>query len=130
MTVGPVARDSETDAFFNGTARGELLLRTCPSGHWSEPEVECCTTCGAVDLAWSASSGNGRVVSWSVVHSRPDGDRPPALRVIAVVELQEGPWWWTALEDVPEPREGLAVRVAFSEPDTEDTEAVPYFVPA
>ncbi|MCU1600468.1 MAG: hypothetical protein JWO22_1177 [Frankiales bacterium] len=129
MSLGPVSRNDETAAFFDGTARGELLLRTCPSGHWSEPEAACCTTCGVTDLSWSASKGTGRVVSWSAVHGRPRDDGSADRRVIAVVELDEGPWWWTALQDVEQPSEGLRVQVAFTVP-AEDSETVPYFVPA
>lgn len=129
MSLGPVARNDETASFFEGTARGELLLRTCGAGHWSEPEAACCTTCGDTDLMWSASAGTGRVVTWSAVHGRPRDDLPGLRRVIAVVQLDEGPWWWTALEDAVQPYEGQRVQVAFTVP-TEGSEHVPYFVPA
>jgi len=47
MTVGPVARDDATAEFFDGTAAGKLLLRRCDAGHFSEPAVAQCTTCGS-----------------------------------------------------------------------------------
>lgn len=125
-----VARDAATAAFFDGTARGELLLRTCADGHWSEPDVGCCTTCSTPELSWSAASGTGRVVSWSVVHGRPRADGTASRRVVAVVELDEGPWWWTAYEGDGDPVQDLPVRVAFRPADGPDTEAVPYVVDA
>jgi uncharacterized OB-fold protein len=130
MTLGPVARDSRTADFFDGTARGELLLRTCPAGHWSEPEAASCSTCGSPELSWTASAGRARLVTWSVVHGRANEEGVASSQVIAVVELDEGPWWWTALQEVAEPAEGMPLRVAFTTPESEDTESLPYFVPA
>jgi uncharacterized OB-fold protein len=130
MTLGPVARDSRTADFFDGTARGELLLQTCQELHWSEPEAASCSSCGSTELSWAASAGTGRLVTWAVVHGRANEEGVTSTQVVAVVELDEGPWWWTALQDVPEPAEGMLLRVAFTTPESEDTEALPYFVPA
>ncbi len=51
--------------------------------------------------------------------------------MLAVVELAEGPWWWTSLTDVPDPAElteGQRLRVDFARAD-EQYEAVPVFRP-
>jgi hypothetical protein len=71
------------------------------------------------------------LVSWAVVHPRPtaSGETGPPS-VPAVVELEEGPWWWSQIVDA-EPgdlREGLELRVVFRRP--EGSEAVPVFAPA
>lgn len=135
MTVGgpgPVARNQATSAFFDGTARGEFLLGRCrPHGHWNRPQAESCWSCGTTDLEPAASSGRASLVSWVVVHPRPrpDGDPAPPS-VPAIVEFEEGPWWWTQIVGV-EPsdlRGGLPLEVVFERPD--GSEAVPVFKPA
>ena len=123
MTVGPVDRDDATADFFAGTAAGRLLLRQCEHGHYSEPAVTQCTTCGSLRLDWAPAGGGASLVSWAVTWSQED---VPTVLVIA--ELDEGPWWWSQLTGA-DPA-GLAVgtrlTVAFARPDG-DHEAVPVF---
>ncbi|MCW2666851.1 MAG: hypothetical protein JWN57_1813 [Frankiales bacterium] len=128
--VGPLDRDGDTAPFLDGTARGEFLLRRCPQGHWSEPAASTCTACGSVELSWAASTGDARLVSWAVTHGRPDGDTPPPRHVLAVVELDEGPWWWTSLvaADPEALSPGIPLRVEFARA-AEQYEAVPVFRP-
>jgi uncharacterized OB-fold protein len=128
MTVAPVRRNAQTAEFLDGTSAGVFRLRRCAEGHWSEPSAQVCTTCGSVDLAWAASSGTGQVVSWTVTHGRPGGDAPPPVAVLAIVQLDEGPWWWTRLEGLDPARlaSGLRVRADFERADA-DHEAVPVF---
>lgn len=134
MTVqgpGPVARNDATAPFFDGTARGEFLLLRCPQGHWNRPQAERCAKCDSDELRPEPSSGRARLVTWAVVHPRPaaDGEAgPPA--VPAVVELEEGPWWWSQIVgfEPDDLRDGLALRVVFERPD--GSEAVPVFTPA
>lgn len=127
---GPVARNDATSAFFDGTARGEFLLALCSQGHWNRPQATRCHACDSTELRGAAASGRARLVSWTVVHPRPGRDRTAEpSRVPAIVELEEGPWWWTQLVDVDPAalREGLALHVAFIRP--EGSEAVPVFAP-
>lgn len=130
MTVGPLGRDDETATFLDGTARGELLLRRCRDGHWSEPAAMCCSTCYSAELTWERASGAASLVSWAVTHSRPADGTAGTRRVLAVVELAEGPWWWTSLVDVPPEQAvvGMPLQVAFERASAEH-EAVPVFGP-
>jgi uncharacterized OB-fold protein len=131
MTVAPVRRDADTAQFLDGTSLGEFRLRRCPDGHWSEPAAQVCSTCGSVDLDWAAASGLGTLISWVVTHGRADAGRPPPLAVLAIVELDEGPWWWTRVEGI-EPdavTAGMRLRAHFERADDEH-EAVPVFSPA
>ena len=123
MTAGPVHRDDATAEFFEGTAAGRLLLRRCEHGHYSEPTVMQCTTCGSVGLGWSPAAGGASLVSWAVTWSKED---EPTVLVIA--ELDEGPWWWSQLAGADPARlaVGTRLRVAFSRPE-EEHEAVPVF---
>ena len=123
MSVGPVARDDATTDFFDGTAAGKLLLRRCDQGHFSEPAVAQCTTCGSVQLRWDAAAGGAALVSWTVM-PQPDG----AAIVLVIAELDEGPWWWSQLTgaDPAGLAAGTRLTVSFAAADAEH-ETVPIF---
>ena len=130
MTVGPVARNSATEEFFDAAAEGRFLLRRCtPHGHLSRPQSRQCPDCASTDLEWVPASGRARLVSWSVVPVRsPDaGDEPPVL-IPAIGELEEGPWWWSMVvgSDPDSLVEGQALQIGFERPG--GSEAVPIFV--
>jgi hypothetical protein len=122
MSAGPVGRDDSTAAFFDGTAAGQFLIRRCqPAGHASRPQARQCATCGSTELRWEPAAGGGRLVSWAVV---------PGRGVVAIVELDDGPWWWSELvgADPATLTEGQRLRLVFEQP--EGGEAVPVFEPA
>ncbi|GAA2891826.1 hypothetical protein GCM10010472_57920 [Pseudonocardia halophobica] len=121
--VGKVARDAATAEFFDGTARGELLLRRCHDGHLSSPYATACETCAAADLTATPAKGGGTVVSHAAAHRR-DGTTLP----LVIVELDEGPWWWSCVVGA-EPHEvttGARVRLHHERADG-GSEAVPVF---
>lgn len=96
VPIGRVRRDADTAAFLDGAAAGSLLLRRCLlCNSVGGPQEERCACCGSTDMEWSAASGRAQLVSWSVVHGRDaDGaNRPQAI--VAIGQLEEGPWWWT-----------------------------------
>lgn len=128
MTVGPVARDTATEEFFDATAAGKFLLRRCPAGHFSEPSAAQCTTCASTSLRWEAARGGATLISWAVAWSRPGSDGESQPTVLVIAELDEGPWWWSQLVDA-DPA-GLAVgqrlRIDFRRAGSE-YEAVPVF---
>ena len=128
MPVGPVVRDEESAEFFDGTARGEFLLRYCPNEHASSPHAIQCDTCGDPNLRWRPASGEATVVSWSIVPGRPQENDPGTPAILVVAELAEGPWWWSQIVEVnPDTVEaGAPLRVAFRQLAEED-EHVPVF---
>lgn len=133
MSIQPVVRDAATAAFFDGAARGVFLLRRAVvSGEIVAPSAEQDST-GGTELEWVEASGLGRVVSWAFVPQRGTGSDTPLEITIGVVELDEGPWWWTQLVGVDRDvaAEGLRVRAVFvkSGPSVPD-EYVPVFMPA
>lgn len=131
MTVGPLARDAATAEFFDATAAGQFLLRRCPAGHFSEPQVAQCTTCGSTSLRWEAAGGGAALISWAVAWGRPSGDDEPQRTVLVIAELDEGPWWWSQLVDADPaslaPGQRLRIEHRRSGPEHE---AVPVFAPA
>ena len=130
--LAPVLRDEASATFFDATAEGRLLLRRCTAcQHIRGPEVPMCTECLAEDFEWLDAAGTGHVESWIVMHSRAGTDGiVPDPRVIATVELAEGPWMVGALRgvDIHAVAGAMPVRVAFERP--EGSEAIPVFRPA
>jgi uncharacterized OB-fold protein len=132
LPVGPIDRDPPSAPFFDGTARGELLLRACTGcRHRMEPAAAICSRCGSRELDWRPASGRGTVVSWTVVHSRAGEGAGEGVRrtPVAIVELAEGPWLEAQLVDVaPDDVVGaMPVLVGFERAD--GGEALPVFRP-
>ena len=84
--------DSVNRLYFEGTATGELRIRTCKScGHLFRFAHAWCPECWSQDLDFKVASGRGRIETFTVVHQAPYEsfeDRIPY--VIALVELDEG----------------------------------------
>ncbi len=117
-------RDPSSAPFFEAAARGELVVRICPTcDRRARPETVCCLECAYEPLGWTAVSGRATLVSWAVVHPRPSTAVAPSTPsseatvpvVLAIVELEEGPWLHTRLFDVDpaSAHVGLVLQVAF-----------------
>ena len=87
----PVA-DADTQPFWDGVARSELLIQRCGACQarlWQPRPV--CSRCQTPDPAWTRVRGDGHIASWVVM-------RPPTLPahadkvpfVVLLVELDEG----------------------------------------
>ena len=126
--IGPLRRDVATAAFLDGTARGEFLLRHCNGcDRMSSPQAEQCEFCLSTDLGWVAAQGSATLVSWSISHGRPDAEGRTEQIVLGVVELAEGPWWWTQIiADRGRLEVGLPLTVDFAAHSAE-YETVPFF---
>ncbi len=116
-------RDDDSVEFFDGTARGELMIKQCDTcGNYQRPDAMACSKCHSPELSWTGSSGRGSLVSWIVVHGEGSS-------VVGLVELDEGPWLHARLVDVDTP--SLSVGDVFTvdfEPAGEEN--VPIFRPA
>jgi uncharacterized OB-fold protein len=124
MATIPVRRDAATADFFDGTTRGEfLLVRDTRTGEVFEPQFD--TSADPERYERVPAAGTGTVVSWAVVHQR-ESDGSTSRRPVGVVELDEGPWWWTSIEGVDPDDDlmGHRVEVAFR---LAGEETVPYF---
>ena len=122
-----VRRDQATAEFFDGTARGEfLLVKDTQTGEVLGPQFD-----PAVDperYVRFPAAGTGTVVSWVVVHEKA-ADGSASRRPVGIVELDEGPWWWTSITGTAPEADlfGRRVRVAFEKVDGGET--VPHFTP-
>jgi uncharacterized OB-fold protein len=129
--IGQVSRDAATADFFDGARDGVFMLRyNAESGKYLSPLAVIDPDTGKGGLEWRGSKGEARIVSHSVAHGKVGKDGQRELLVIAIVEFDEGPWWWTQILDVQDPRHvrsGQRVRAAFVKNDGE--EVVPVFRP-
>jgi uncharacterized OB-fold protein len=129
MDVGIIRADERSAPFFAAAARDTLLIKRCVScGHWLDPEATGCTQCGSADPQWEAACGRGTVISWAVLPAGKSA-MADAPSVLALVELDEGPWLHTRLEGASHvaSQPGLRVIAHFAHPA--DGESYPVFGP-
>ena len=101
----------ETQHFWDGTARGELLLQrclACDSAYF--PPQPFCPSCSSDDVEVVRATGRGWLSSYVITHRAAPGFEAPY--VIAVVELEEGPRLLTNLVDVPPDPDRLPLDLA------------------
>ena len=108
MTPAPSARPApvatpETAHYWEGTARGELLLQRCVACATPYfPPQPFCPACSSDDVEVVRAAGSGTLHSYVITHLAAPGFEAPY--VLAVVELDEGPRLLTNLVDVePDP---------------------------
>ena len=81
-----------TKDFYEGCGRGELLFQHCSDCKaWRHVPRELCAECGSWNWEWRASSGRGRVFTWTVIERALHpafAEEVPFAAV--VVELEEG----------------------------------------
>ncbi|HEY3733693.1 MAG TPA: OB-fold domain-containing protein [Streptosporangiaceae bacterium] len=98
MDAGIIRADGRSAPFFEAAARDVLLIKRCAAcGHWLDPQATTCTGCGTDDPPWEAASGRGTLVSWAMAHPR-QGTPGAEAAVLALVELDEGPWLHSRLD--------------------------------
>jgi uncharacterized OB-fold protein len=117
MSITPPlpAIDPDTQPFWDGAKREELLIQRCTQcdEHQFYPRLRC-VRCGGV-VEWIRASGDARVYTYTVVHrAAHEAFAPLVPYVVALVDLAEGPRMMSRLRVTPEDvRIGLEVRVAF-----------------
>jgi uncharacterized protein len=101
VDVGIIRADDRSAPFFAAAARDVLLIKRCAGcDRWLDPGAAGCPQCGAADPRWEQAAGRGRLVSWAVLPAgkAEPAQAPDAPGVLALVELDEGPWLRTRLE--------------------------------
>jgi uncharacterized protein len=141
VDIGIIRADDRSTPFFAAAARDVLLIKRCADcDRWLDPGATGCPGCGAADPRWEQAAGRGRLISWAVLPAaKPDSADPPdrsgaldAPSVLALVELDEGPWLRTRLERIGATgtaglRPGLPVTAHFVHPA--EGESYPVFRP-
>jgi uncharacterized OB-fold protein len=110
----PVAT-SVSSEYWRRTAAGELALQWCLGcSTWVHYPRAACPRCYSQELEFRPTSGQGRIYSYSIVHTA--GGFPSYAElvpyVIVLVELQEGPRLTANLLDAPESEIGIGAPVA------------------
>jgi uncharacterized protein len=125
----PVPVPDEASApFFEGAARGELMLQRCRScGAFMWPVRARCVECFSGDVEWEAASGRAELYSFVVVHQRYPGFEEPY--VLATVQTPEGVRFNTSIigADADELSIGMRLTVVFEQ--VSDVVVVPKFEP-
>ena len=121
--------DGDTQEFWDGAKRHELLIQKCDHSHYRYPPRPICPECFSTNFTWEKVSGKGEVYTFIIVRvsPRPDWEVP---YVVAVIQLNEGPRMESNIvgikpEDV---KIGMKVQVVFE--DVTDKFTLPKFKPA
>lgn len=128
----PVPRPEGFDAeFYAHCAEGRLCFQRCRDcGSWRHLPRHMCARCGSVEWEWAASSGRGRIYSWTVTHQAGHpAFAAEAPYVVAVVELEEGVRMVSGVRDLPLDRLELDLPVEVAFEPVSDAIALPYFRP-
>jgi len=130
--VAPAA-NFETQPFWDGCARGQLLLQKCGGcGAYRHPPAPMCPECLSTRHEWVEASGRGTVYTFVVVReTRARGWDQLVPYVTAVVTLAEGPRMLTNIVDVAaeDVKIDMPVQVTFVEAEGSETR-LPLFRPA
>lgn len=130
MTRPAPTSDEASAPFFDGAARGALMLQRCRNCSRSFfPVQEVCTNCLETDLEWVEASGDATLHTFGVMHYLYHPGFAQELPYnVAIVELAEGPRM-NARVDAPNDdlTVNMALKVAF---DEVDGVSVPVFRPA
>ncbi|MDQ0674700.1 putative OB-fold protein [Pseudarthrobacter siccitolerans] len=127
MALFPIITDADTKPFLDAAERGEfLLVRSKSTGEYFEPRTDPTLD---DDLEYAAAAGTGTVISWTIAHGK-DRDGNPTRTGLGIVELTEGPWWWTRIDGIgSDSPTGKPVHVEFEKSGPGEIHAtVPYFV--
>jgi uncharacterized protein len=120
------APDHVAAEFWRAAAQGQLLVQRCLTcGHRQHYPRAMCTACwGAVE--WLPCSGRGVVHTFSLVRAR-DGS---VSRVVAVVELDEGPRMMGNITDVDPEAVQIGMPVVAYAVRVDDEIGIPQWRPA
>jgi len=122
----------DTQPFWDGCARGELLLQRCLD--CDQPYFyprPICPGCGSTRVEWFQASGRATLYSYVINHRPARGFEDDGPYAIAVVQLAEGPRMMTNITGVPSTPEDLILdmelQVTFEQ---RGDFSIPLFAPA
>lgn len=85
--------------YFEALKEGKLLGLKCKyCGEYTAPPKACCDNCGSREVEVVTLAGKGVIKTYTVVRVAPEGFRAPYI--VAMAELEEGPWLVGNLEGV------------------------------
>ena len=139
-TIGPiggppilpfqVAPDDLDDPFWEGCVRHEFLLHRCAECGRAYWPASTCLDHGSASMEWVPASGSGAVFTYTVFHHAYDprfADRVPYA--LAVVQLDEGPFFHSDIVGCPVADVHVGMRVAVEYEDVAVDLTIPHFRP-
>lgn len=106
----------DTELFWQGCGRGELLLQRCLSCRsYRHPPSPICDSCLSSENEWVTASGQGTVYSFVIVRESLRGWKFEVPYVVAIIELAEGRHMLSNVVGIPveHVQIGMRVRVIF-----------------
>ncbi|WP_157124306.1 Zn-ribbon domain-containing OB-fold protein [Nocardia pseudovaccinii] len=96
-------------------AENTLMIQRCGDcDKLFAPLAAGCSSCATDELEWVSSSGLGYIISWRVVERASISIKGESGQLtIAIVELDDGPWLYTAIEGQVPLLPSRPVRVRF-----------------
>ena len=127
----PLALNTETQHFWDGTNAGELRLQRCDAcSKVYFPPRPFCPACASRSVSVFKASGKAILDTYVIHHRKVPGFDPPYA--IAVVKLAEGPRMMTNIVECPQTPEALVLdmplEVVFEKQN--DAITLPFFRPA
>lgn len=106
-----------------------LMIRRCEGCRQLMPRPAlACLQCHSHDFERVRSSGGGRVISWRIHQQAVKGKARTEPIILAIVELDDGPWIYAAIESEITEMPAGRIRVEFRSAST--TSDFPVFAPA
>jgi hypothetical protein len=129
--VVPIA-NFDTQPFWDGCARGELLLQRCAACQtYRHPPSPICPHCLSDRHDWVQASGRGTVYTFVVVReTRARGWDKMVPYVLAVIALEEGPRMLSNLVNVAPEAVTIEMPVEVTFVELDGTTKLPLFQPA
>ena len=117
-TIRPTrAMDPYAEQFWSYTQKKELRLQQCSEcGKFRWPPGPACDKCLSDAFEWTATSGRGKVMSWTTFR-RGYFQEYPAPHTIIVLELDEGPLFvsYPVEVEVPALKEGMTLSLRWAD---------------
>src|SRR3954471_21803280 len=97
--------------FWDACGEGRYLIQTCAAcGHRHSTPQDFCLSCHQTNLTWEPASGYGAIYSFTIVW-RPQTAAFDVPYVVAIVELDEGPFLITNVVDCEPGAVAVGMRV-------------------
>ena len=122
--------DEDTQEFWNGTKRHELLVQRCNNGHYRYPPRPICPECFSQEFKWEKVSGKGEVYTFIIVRVSPRPDWQAYIPyVLAVIKLDEGPRVISNVIGIKPEDVKIGIKVAVTYEDVTEKVTLPKFKP-
>jgi len=92
--------------YFDALKEGKLMgLKCLECGGYTAPPKVCCDNCGGTGLEAVQLSGRGEIKTFTVIRVAPEGLEAPYI--VALAQLEEGPWIMGNIVDLDPDGAGL-----------------------